>query len=261
MSAWGVEWGGPLSDDDLDAMVAHIRAWETREPVQTDAIVVDGEVDRGQDIYDVYCLTCHGPDGNGGTYMSLSNPVFLATANDGFLREAIEHGRSQTPMQPYGNQLTYQQIDDLVVLIRSWQVDVAAPPSELPSKTLEAPLLNPEGPEPTFPLEGRYISTEELAAAYEEGAAMVLADARPPSDYVLGHISGAVSVPFFEVENYLEQLPKDRWIVAYCACPHAESGVVADALEAEGFSQVKVLNEGYDDWVEKGHPITPGAQP
>jgi len=261
MSAWGSEWGGPLSDDDLDTLVAHIRNWETREPVDTLAITVEGEIDRGQDIYDVYCLDCHGVDGNGGDYMSLANPVFLATANDGFLRESIEHGRTQTPMGPYGNQLTFQQIDDLVVLIRSWQVDVSAPPEEFPSKVLDQPVLHPDGPDPAFPSEGRFISTEELAAAYEAGAAMVLADARPPSDYILGHITGAVSVPFFAVDDYLEQLPKDRWIVAYCACPHAESGVVADALEAAGFPNVRVLNEGYDDWVEKGHPVTGGIHP
>ena len=106
MSAWGEEWGGPLSDADLDALVAHIRAWETRDPIDTTSITVDGEVDRGQDIYDVYCQTCHGVDGDGGIFMSLSNPVFLATADDGFLRKSIAEGRINTAREPYGDQLT-----------------------------------------------------------------------------------------------------------------------------------------------------------
>ena len=164
-------------------------------------------------------------------------------------------------MEAYNATLTPQQMDDLVVLIRSWQTDPAAPPEVLPPTTLTDPVLHEGGPDPEFPIEGEFITTEAVAAALEAGAALVLADARPPSDYVLGHISGAVSVPFFAVEDYVEQLPKDRWIVTYCACPHAESGIVLDALKDAGFSLVKVLEEGYDHWKAQGLPITDGPLP
>ena len=90
---------------------------------------------------------------------------------------------------------------------------------------------------------------------------MVILDARPPADYVTEHIAGASSVPFYASEEAVELLPEDTWIVSYCACPHAESDALAEALKAHGFDQVKVLDEGFPAWKEGGHPITSGPLP
>ena len=72
---------------------------------------------------------------------------------------------------------------------------------------------------------------------------MAFLDARAPSDYLVEHISGAVSVPFYDPEPYFAQLPKNAWLVCYCACPHAESGQLAQKLLAKGFTKVTVLDE------------------
>ena len=90
------------------------------------------------------------------------------------------------------------------------------------------------------------------------GAKMILLDARPHADFVDGHIEDAVSVPFFELDKVIDDLPTDVWIVNYCGCPHAVSGQAFDALEAAGFTQIAVLDEGYYEWVDRGYPIAEG---
>lgn len=260
MSAWGVRVGGPLEDDEIDAIIKHIRGFTAAAPLDVDGARVSGEAMRAQAFYDVKCKSCHGEKGSGGEHMTVANPEFLAIASDGYLRQSIRDGRPGTPMPAFAAQLTDQVIDDLVVLIRSWQVSPdamsAAPPIWQPSDAI----INPAGPAPSLP-DGRFVSVDVVQAALMSGARLVLADARAPTDYVAQHIEKAISVPFYEADKYLDKLPRDATIVAYCGCPHAASGALADQLEAKGFSGVKVLDEGYYVWRDRGYPVKAGVAP
>ena len=71
--------------------------------------------------YATHCSSCHGDNGEGGTAMSLNNPEFLRTASDGFIWHAIQVGRSGTPMGSYAETMNAEQINNLVVFIRSWE--------------------------------------------------------------------------------------------------------------------------------------------
>ena len=92
-------------------------------------------------------------------------------------------------------------------------------------------------------------------------ARFALLDARAPSDYAAEHIAGAVSVPFYDPAPYVDKLPKDAWLVCYCACPHAESGELARKLMEAGFSKVTVLDEGLRVWKERNYPTHTGDKP
>jgi cytochrome c oxidase cbb3-type subunit III len=70
-----------------------------------------------------------------------------------------------------------------------------------------------------------------------------------------------VSVPFYDPEPYLALLPKDTWLVCYCACPHAESSTLAQKLVGKGFSKVTVLDEGLGFWANKNYGIHNGTEP
>jgi len=70
-----------------------------------------------------------------------------------------------------------------------------------------------------------------------------------------------VSVPFYAPEPYLAALPRNAWLVCYCACPHAESGQLAQKLEAKGFSKVTVLDEGLGLWRAKQYGTRGGLDP
>jgi cytochrome c oxidase cbb3-type subunit 3 len=87
---------------------------------------VRAEVRRGHQLYDRYCALCHGRDLKGYAAdhaNALGNRDFLAAASDGFLRDAITHGRPGTPMSAWstteGGPLDAKQIDDLVAFLRS----------------------------------------------------------------------------------------------------------------------------------------------
>lgn len=263
MSAWGKAYGGPLDDQQVTDIIAFLRADSGPPPFQLASIKVGaGVAARGLAAYNVECANCHGKDGNGSNYMSLSNPEFLAAASDAFLRAAIALGRPGTTMPHYSGVLTEQAIDDLVALIRSWQKPVAGAPTQLPPTKLVNPVLHPEGPEPAFASQpGRFLPAADLKSALDAGARMMILDARPPGDYPMFHLPGAQSVPFYAVESYLTQIPQDVWIVAYCACPHAESNAAADVLEQRGYAKVKVLDEGILYWKAQGWPLHSGVEP
>jgi cytochrome c oxidase cbb3-type subunit 3/ubiquinol-cytochrome c reductase cytochrome c subunit len=158
-------------------------------------------------------------------------------------------------------------VEDVVALLRSWQsaaVAAAKPPA--PARPPPIPLgpvpLNPRGPEPIgFRLSPATTPADMVKAQLDRGAKMALLDARAPSDYSTEHIAGAVSVPFYDPDPYVNALPKDAWLVCYCACPHAESGQLAKKLTDKGFTKVTVLDEGLGVWRSKKYGTHTGWDP
>ncbi|MFQ5595960.1 MAG: rhodanese-like domain-containing protein [Anaerolineae bacterium] len=114
------------------------------------------------------------------------------------------------------------------------------------------------GPEPNFASDSPYVSIEELKQEHDRGANMIILDARPKQDYDMDHIAGAISMPFFEVEQRYKELPSDTWIVTYCACPRAEAQEAANILQQKGFNKVRVFYEGYFEWLARDYPIAKG---
>jgi len=122
--------------------------------------------------------------------------------------------------------------------------------------------LNPKGPEPVgFKVSPLATPADVIHTELARGARMVLLDARTPSDYMNEHIAGAVSVPFYDPKEYFAKLPKSAWLVCYCACPHAESGMLAGKLMAAGFKKVTVLDEGLGVWRSRKYPVKAGDKP
>ena len=262
MSPWGAERGGPLDAAEVEAITQYIRAWETEAPIDLDDVVVEGSALRGQGPYNVYCAACHGDVGQGVSAISLNNPWFLATASDGFIQYSIVNGRAGTPMPGYAETLSDQAIADITALIRSWQTPTDGSTIEPFEQDLTQATLNPDGDPADFTLrEDRFVPGEQVKAAMDAGQSFVLVDARPTADYLTSHITGAVSVPFYDVEAAAEELPSDVWVVTYCGCPHAVSGQARDALAEAGFERVAVLDEGFYWWEDQGYPISEGETP
>jgi mono/diheme cytochrome c family protein len=75
-------------------------------------------------LYAGNCSGCHGSDGKGGAAVSLSDPVFLAIADDATIRRIAANGVPGTPMPAFahsaGGMLTDRQLDVIVSGIRSW---------------------------------------------------------------------------------------------------------------------------------------------
>jgi cytochrome c oxidase cbb3-type subunit 3 len=266
MSAWAVERGGPLSKSDVDALIAFVRSWDHGPRLALDEHPLSGDAKNGEATYTRSCAGCHGPRGVYGPNTQLGDPDLLATASNGFLRHAIRKGRTGTPMPSFEKSLGTARIEEVVAALRSFKDP--ARPAELQAPATPPPIplgpvpLNPKGPEPAgFKLHPGVTSLEVVKTELDRHARFALLDARAPSDYANEHIAGAVSVPFYDPKPYLEKLPKNVWLVCYCACPHAESGRLAEQLVANGFKKVTVLDEGLGVWKSKKYPTHTGRSP
>jgi mono/diheme cytochrome c family protein len=74
-------------------------------------------------LYGENCAGCHGSQGKGGAAVPLSDPVFLAIADDATIRRIAANGVPGTPMpafaQSAGGMLADKQLDAIVSGIRS----------------------------------------------------------------------------------------------------------------------------------------------
>lgn len=112
--------------------------------------------------------------------------------------------------------------------------------------------LSPDTREALSPESDLLAPAAAVMEAYRGGVEMVFVDARTPNDFEYGHIPGAINVPYFDPLPHLADLPRDRIIISYCECPHAEAVQTAEALLDNGFTRVKVIDEGLAGWLEQG---------
>lgn len=92
-----------------------------------------------------------------------------------------------------------------------------------------------------------HISREELLERLRRGD-VVLVDVRPAEEFAAGHIKGARSIPFEELERRLAELPADDEIITYCRgpfCAYAHEAV--RALRDVGH-RARRLEEGWPEW-------------
>lgn len=144
MPAFGWRNGGNLKSRDIAAVVAYITAWETLQadpalapdlfvqptpdplllrPLPTPAIQVrGGALEEGQRLFTRHCAHCH----EGGTAPSLQREWHTLRA-DLTIRSAILQGVPGTPMQPWGERLSEDEVNSLTALIIEWSPDSVTP--------------------------------------------------------------------------------------------------------------------------------------
>ncbi len=95
------------------------------------------------------------------------------------------------------------------------------------------------------------ISRKELQKRIREGGVTVL-DVRPPDEFALGHIPGAVNIPLRELKARLSELNKAQEIVAYCRGPYCVLSFEAvAALRKKGYI-ARRLEDGLPEWRAEG---------
>lgn len=100
----------------------------------------------------------------------------------------------------------------------------------------------------------RLLSVGEVRDMLEKGE-VLLVDVRTEQQYGEGHIKGALSLPKEDIKVRLRELPEDKLIVYYCACP-AEHLSIAAALDMRrlGRQNVAALVGGLRSWIKEGLP-------
>jgi mono/diheme cytochrome c family protein len=154
MPAWSEANGGPLTDAQIDALVAYILSWEsgeayefvppptatTRPPI-TPAPDVEGDPNRGAVLYGENCEVCHGANGQGrvGATLAKDWPGLQADAS---VNQVITNGVAGSPMpawsQAQGGPLSEQDIADLTAFIFALQPVGTDPQPSVPGTGISA---------------------------------------------------------------------------------------------------------------------------
>lgn len=97
------------------------------------------------------------------------------------------------------------------------------------------------------------ITPDEFRVWQEQGRPHLLVDVRPPHRYEMGHIEGAMNVPYWVLpkKHYSSKVP----LVIYCNdISGYQSMSAAQGMETAGHTQVYVLAGGLEAWHLKGLP-------
>lgn len=141
MPAWSVDFGGPLTDEDIRDAVAYIRAWE---PNAQEASPEEQAPDpsKGAVLFASTCAICHGEEGKGGQsgIPVINDPDRLEQFEDTWFRGVIANGRPAKGMPTWGTVLSPTQLDDLVALIAAWRKGEKIIPSFSETELIEQAL-------------------------------------------------------------------------------------------------------------------------
>lgn len=102
------------------------------------------------------------------------------------------------------------------------------------------------------------IRVEELHELTAAAAAPIVVDVRSSlgREYDRRCIPGSLEMSLDEIALRLTELPQDREIVFYCACPNEASAALATRrLMDRGYSRVRPLRGGLDAWAAAGYEL------
>ncbi len=107
-----------------------------------------------------------------------------------------------------------------------------------------------------------FISLDEAATKFQSKGILFI-DAREPEDYELGHIKGAVNLPYDYMEDYwdkvLKDVPFDKEIVVYCSGNECESSLfLGREMADKGYKDVFIFYGGWREWEEAKLPVDRG---
>lgn len=139
MPAFAHRHGGPLADDQVQALAAGIKPrWKAEEPPGAEPPPYlansdeqrDADPDRGRAVFARACAECHGDRGQGGKVVgAIETPEFLELISDQALRRIIITGRPDLGMPSHSSQdrdadfepLSSREVSDLVALLAKWR--------------------------------------------------------------------------------------------------------------------------------------------
>jgi rhodanese-related sulfurtransferase/DNA-binding transcriptional ArsR family regulator len=91
------------------------------------------------------------------------------------------------------------------------------------------------------------ITLDDLQARSRKEKIMLI-DVRPEEEYKAGHIPNAVSIPLEQLKKRLNELPKNKTIIAYCRGPLCVLAVDAiKLLNQKKFKAIR-MEDGFVEW-------------
>jgi len=98
------------------------------------------------------------------------------------------------------------------------------------------------------------IEVGQLRQRLKAEPAPFLLDVREPWEYRDGHVPGAQLIPLGELEQRVNEVPRDRPILAICHSGQ-RSLAAAGYLQQLGYTSVSNVDGGTAAWIERGFPV------
>ena len=111
----------------------------------------------------------------------------------------------------------------------------------------------------------QFVTAEELKAKVARNDPVTIIDVRGSSSLLDNDnkIKGAVYVKLRRLKSRLglpplRDVPRDREVITYCACPNDEASIrAAQMLLESGFQRVRVLKGGWVNWKKSNGQVEP----
>ena len=130
-------------------------------------------------------------------------------------------------------------------------------PEEIKSDKKELQKIDEEVKEAIAFTEPKAITLEQAYKLFNKGIQFV--DSRDESDYLAGHITNSINIPFDDFDNHqqkLEQLSKEKPLVIYCAGTDCDLSILlGNLLFEKGYKQVYVFFGGWMEWLNADYPV------
>jgi hydroxyacylglutathione hydrolase len=99
------------------------------------------------------------------------------------------------------------------------------------------------------------LSVFELKKMRDGNEAINVLDVRRNSEYQKEHIEGAVHIYVGELQNRIDEVPRDKPLAVICSVGRRAS-IGASLLLRAGFPKVYNVLGGMDAWTSAGFPVT-----
>ena len=100
-----------------------------------------------------------------------------------------------------------------------------------------------------------HVSLEQARAEHASGKVLMI-DIREPQEHATGVAQGVVLLPMSQVAQRVAEIPKqaDQPVLLICNTQN-RSRAVTEALQAQGFTNIRYVDGGMSEWARRGWPM------
>jgi rhodanese-related sulfurtransferase len=99
------------------------------------------------------------------------------------------------------------------------------------------------------------VSLEQARAEHEAGKVLMI-DIRESQEHATGVAQGVVLLPMSQIAQRVAEIPKqtDQQVLLICNTQN-RSRAVTEALQEQGFTNIRYVNGGMSEWAKRGWPM------
>jgi rhodanese-related sulfurtransferase len=169
--------------------------------------------------------------------------IILAPPSPDEPLQEIENQPSQSKLQ--------EQKQELIEQKKNFEPSVNTTPAVTQAKKEIPPFTEP-----------KKISLTQAFSLFNNKIAFI--DAREKEDFLNGHITGAINIPYYDFEPNefkLNSLNKDTPIITYCGGTDCDLSIMlGNKLFKMGYKYVYIFFGGWNEWTEAGYSVSKGDQ-